>query len=101
MRCLFCDFAGHRRAVHAHLAADHADRVTTSAKSGTALVLTYEVGCPRCAFVVRRIVNPRGQDARFLDENASEIRLVAFDQLLYHVETAHAEAAATAEEGQR
>lgn len=91
MRCPFCDFEGHRRAVHSHLVVAHADRVTTTAKEGRALVLSYEIGCPRCDFVVRRIVNPRGQDPTFLDENAGEIRLVAFDQLLYHVETAHAE----------
>jgi hypothetical protein len=91
MRCPFCERDEHRRALHAHLAADHADRVTTEAKTGRALVLSYQVACPRCTFSVRRIVNPRGQDPRFLDENAGEIRLVAFDQLLYHMETAHAD----------
>ena len=82
MRCPYCSSEGHRRAVHAHLASGHADRVTTTAKTGGALVLSYEVACPHCAFVVKRIVNPRGQDPRFLDENSGEIRLVAFDQLL-------------------
>ena len=99
MRCPYCGLEAHRRAVHAHLATAHADQVVTSAKSGSALVLSYEVACPRCEFKVRRIVNPRGQDARFLEENAVEIRLVAFDQLLYHVETAHVEEAASPTEG--
>lgn len=91
MRCPFCPHELHRRALHAHLVAEHADRLTTTAKDGRALVLAYELACPRCDHVVRRIVNPRGQDPAFLDENAAEIRLVAFDQLLYHVEMAHAE----------
>lgn len=99
MRCPYCSVEAHRRAVHAHLATAHADRVTTSVKQGSALVLSYEVGCPRCELTVRRVVNPRGQDPQFLDENAGEIRLVAFDQLLYHVETAHAEETASPTEG--
>lgn len=91
MRCPFCEFTGHRRALHAHLATDHADRVVT--KEGANLQLTYELGCPACATVIKRVVNPRNRDPRFLDDNATEIRLVAFDQLLYHLEDAHAEPA--------
>lgn len=93
MRCLFCGLDGHHRAVHAHLVKDHAEQVVTAegrARDGVTSVLTYEVRCPRCEFSVKRIVNPRGQDPRFLEENAIEIRLVAFDQLLYHAEAAHA-----------
>lgn len=91
MRCPFCDLAGHRRAVHAHLSQDHADRVVTT--ENARLQLSYELACPACATVVRRIVNPRNRDPRFLEENAQEIRLVAFDQLLYHVEATHPELA--------
>lgn len=91
--CLFCDLEGHHRAIHAHLVKEHGDRVVTAegtARDGVTRVLTYEVRCPACDFAVKRIVNPRGQDPRFLEENAAEIRLVAFDQLLYHAEAAHA-----------
>lgn len=93
MRCPFCGFEAHHRAVHAHLVKEHGDTVVMSearARDGVTLVLTYEVRCPLCEFSVKRIVNPRGQDPRFLEENAAEIRLVAFDQLLYHAEAAHA-----------
>lgn len=93
LRCLFCDLEGHHRAIHAHLVQEHGDRVVTAegtARDGVTRVLTYEVRCPACDFAVKRIVNPRGQDPRFLEENAAEIRLVAFDQLLYHAEAAHA-----------
>lgn len=99
MRCPFCSMEAHRRALHAHLAATHADGVTTAAKSASTLMLTYEVSCPQCPFVVKRIVNPRGQDASFLEENSSEIRLVAFDQLLYHLESAHPDPTELAAEG--
>ena len=94
MRCPFCGLEGHHRAVHAHLVNEHGDRVVTTegkpVREGATPVLSYEVRCPLCEFSVKRIVNPRGQDPRFLEENAAEIRLVAFDQLLYHVEVAHA-----------
>ncbi len=96
LSCLFCDREGHHRAIHAHLVQEHGDRVVTAegtARDGVTRVLTYEVRCPRCDFAVKRIVNPRGQDPRFLEENAAEIRLVAIDQLLYHAEAAHAAAA--------
>ncbi len=92
MICPFCAFDGHRRAVHGHLVAEHADRVVTS--ENARLQLSYELPCPACATVIKRIVNPRNRDPRFLEENAAEIRLVAFDQLLYHVEGAHGEPAA-------
>lgn len=99
MSCPFCDFAGHHRAVHAHLATVHADRVVTTAKEGTSLLLRYEVRCPHCDFTAQRIVNPRGRDPDFLDEFAAEIRLVAFDQLLYHLEATHSEPAEQPAEG--
>lgn len=93
VRCVFCDQGGHHRAVHAHLVQEHGERVVMAegtARDGVTRVLTYEVRCPLCEFAVKRIVNPRGQDPRFLEENAAEIRLVAFDQLLYHAEATHA-----------
>ena len=97
--CPFCQFEGHHRALHAHLVAVHADRVVTTAQEGSSLLLRYEVGCPRCDFVAKRIVNPRGRDPEFLEEHAAEIRLVAFDQLLYHLEAAHGEPAEQPAEG--
>ncbi|HEY8647907.1 MAG TPA: hypothetical protein VIM50_00915 [Candidatus Limnocylindria bacterium] len=85
--------------MHAHLATAHADRVVTTAKEGSALLLRYEVRCPHCDFTAQRIVNPRGRDPDFLEEFAAEIRLVAFDQLLYHLEAAHSQPADLPAEG--
>jgi len=41
----------------------------------------------------------RGRDPDFLEEFAAEIRLVAFDQLLYHLEAAHSQSAELPAEG--
>lgn len=101
MSCPFCGLEGHRRALHAHMAARHAERVVTGEDAKQRL--SYELACPvilpggpACPTVIRRLVNPRNRDPRFLEENAAEIRLVAFDQLLYHLEEAHGEPAAEA-----
>lgn len=91
MRCPYCDVSGHRRAIHGHLAREHADRVVTA--ENARLQLSYELACPACGAVIKRVVNPRNRDPLFLEENAAEIRLVAFDQLLYHVEATHADLA--------
>lgn len=97
--CPYCGFTAQHRALHAHLATAHAERVTTTATEGATLLLRYEVRCPHCDFAAQRIVNPRGRDPEFLDEHATEIRLVAFDQLLYHLEAAHSEPAGQPAEG--
>lgn len=91
MHCPFCDVTGHVRMVHAHLATTHGERVTTTEKREPILMLSYELACPRCETKIKRLVNPRGRDPRFLEEHAAEIRLVAFDQLLYHLEAVHGE----------
>lgn len=85
MRCPFCATEGHRRAIHAHLAAEHGEKVVTT----DGPVRWMELACPDCDHRMKRIVKPRGRDPGFMEEHAREIRLVAFDQLLLHIETAH------------
>ncbi len=53
--------------------------------------MSYVVVCPRCQGAIRQPVKPRWRDPRFLTEFEQEIRLVAFDLLLYHLEDAHPE----------
>lgn len=55
--------------------------------------MQYVIGCPRCGGEIRRQVKPRWGDPGFLTEHEAEIRLVAFDLLLYHLEDAHPDAA--------
>lgn len=85
MTCAFCEFAGHRRAVHAHLAESHANQVRTRVEEESGRMF-FEVACPKCGKKVENRVKPRWRDPEFLEEFAAEIRLVAFDLLLYHLE---------------
>ncbi|MBI4627926.1 MAG: hypothetical protein HY729_04385 [Candidatus Rokubacteria bacterium] len=52
----------------------------------------YAIDCPRCGGEIRHPVKPRWGDPAFLEEFGEEIRLVAFDLLLYHLEDAHDDA---------
>jgi len=85
MTCAYCEFAGHRRAVHAHLEEAHAAEVRTRFDE-TKTQMFFELSCPKCAQTMEKRVKPRWQDPTFLEEYAREIRLVAFDLLLYHLE---------------
>ena len=93
MRCPFCEYAGARSELHLHLARDHPEAVETWTESAGRM--RYRVRCPKCeqAHVAR--VKPRSQDPEFLERFAHEIRLVAFDMLLHHVEGEHSVPAQT------
>jgi hypothetical protein len=53
--------------------------------------MEYRIACPRCGGEIRHQVKPRWRDPAFLAELEREIRLAAFDLLLYHLEDAHPE----------
>ncbi len=88
MRCPYCNIEGSRQAIHVHLTDQHGDKVMgrTDEQSGK---LFYRLDCPLCDEYSEREVNPRGRDPSFLQTFEREIRLVAFDLLLYHIEAAH------------
>jgi hypothetical protein len=88
MKCPYCPFEGPRRAIHAHAADTHASQVKTTADEASGQ-LFYDLTCPFCPQSLRKQVKPRLRDPAFLEEFAREIRLVAFDLLLYHLEDAH------------
>ncbi len=75
-------------ALHGHLGQAHLDRVTTERDEATGK-MKYIVGCPVCGLKHQHAVKPRYRDPRFLEEYKAEIALVAFDQLLYHLEEQH------------
>jgi hypothetical protein len=50
--------------------------------------MQYRIACPRCGGEIRHQMKPRRRDPAFLSEFEREIRLVAFDLLLYHLEDA-------------
>lgn len=88
MRCPYCDFEGARQKLHAHLTDQHGEHVV-GRRDETTGRLFYRLNCPLCDEYTEREVNPRGRDPTFLEAFEHEIRLVAFDQLLYHLEAAH------------
>ncbi|MEK7327088.1 MAG: hypothetical protein AAB217_17735 [Chloroflexota bacterium] len=90
MKCPHCDFADTRMKLHRHLAEAHLDLVTTEHDEETGK-MKYIVACPVCGLKYQHAVKPRYKDPRFLEEFKSEIALVAFDQLLYHLEEKHPE----------
>jgi hypothetical protein len=66
----------------------HGDAVAMEANQAEG-VMAYVITCPQCRGEIRHPVKPRWRDPGFLQEFEREIRLVAFDLLLYHLEDAH------------
>ena len=88
MHCPYCDVDGSRQVIHAHLTNSHGDKVVARYDERTGK-LYYRLDCPQCDEYSEREVNPRGHDPSFLQAFEREIRLVAFDLLLYHSEDMH------------
>lgn len=86
--CPFCDHSGTRREVHAHLTDTHPERleVWMNHEDGR---MRYRVACPVCSDAYEHRIKPRSKDPNFLETYANEIRMVAFDQLLNHLEAEH------------
>jgi hypothetical protein len=84
MNCPFCAEQAQIRPLHAHLVAEHGDRVRTE-EAGERIV--YVVTCPHCAAQYRKPI--KKADPQFLAEFAETIRLVAFDMLLNHILAEH------------
>ncbi len=85
MTCPFCDFEGHRMDLHAHLTDEHPEAISIyeDPESGK---LVFEMSCPLCHKSVKQ---PLKKSAHLLAEYEREIRMVAFDLLLYHLMDNH------------
>lgn len=90
MKCPYCDLQDSRGAVHRHLAEAHGEKVAirVDAERGRRY---YGITCPVCAAPYEHQVKPRNLDPDFILEFDREIKLVAFDMLLYHMQGEHAE----------
>lgn len=87
MTCPFCGFSGNRPELHAHLTDVHHGKVeTVTTLTGRSY---YQLTCPNCGESWRQEIKPRSHLSGFLEEYAREIRLVAFDQFIYHLQAAH------------
>lgn len=98
-RCPFCELEAPRPEVHAHMVQTHADRMEAwrDAASGR---MHYRVECPECGERYEKRIKPRSRDPRFLEEFAGEVRMVAFDMLLNHVEAEHGDGAEALDEAE-
>ncbi len=90
MMCPFCSFRESRGAVHRHLAEAHGDMVLLRVDDANGRRF-YGITCPLCQAPYEHQVKPRNRDPQFLQEFDREIKLVAFDMLLYHMQGEHAE----------
>jgi len=88
MKCPYCDQVGGLMATHRHLIDVHLEMVETQYDEEAAKMY-YLVPCPFCGLKYRHPVKPRRRDTHFLEEFKSEIAMVAFDQLLYHLLQQH------------
>lgn len=87
MNCPHCDFKGHRMDLHAHLLDSHPDavRIFVDPDAGR---MVFELICPLCRESVRQ---PMKKSAAVMESYKREIRMVAFDLLLYHLQEKHPE----------
>lgn len=69
--------------LHAHLVESHADEVVIGQEDER---LFFEMGCPLCH---ERVRQPLKKRASMLEGYEREIRMVAFDLLLYHLQEKH------------
>ncbi len=86
MDCPYCDVELGIRALHAHLADSHADRVTSEPFLDS---VAYVVTCPECGESYRRQMRKSAKDSEFVTEFERDIRLVAFDMLINHLLAEH------------
>lgn len=87
MTCPYCGYGGRRPELHAHLTDIHAGMVETVVSPTNRRY--YQLACPLCGDSWKQEIKPRLRDPGFLEEYAREIRIVAFDQFLYHLQAAH------------
>jgi hypothetical protein len=88
MDCPYCDFSGNRDSVHAHLGETHGEHVSVRVDEAKDRRY-YGIVCPVCDAPWEAEIKPRGRDPNFLTEFDREIKLVAFDMLLRHIEGEH------------
>ena len=86
MRCPYCDAELSIRALHAHLADEHADQITSDPFLDS---VAYVVTCPTCGESYRREMRKSAKDSEFVTEFERDITLVAFDMLINHLLAEH------------
>lgn len=90
MHCPYCAFQDSRGKVHQHLAEAHGEKVAIRVDEDKGKRF-YGIHCPVCQAPYEHQVKPRNDDPDFVREFDREIKLVAFDMLLYHMQGEHTE----------
>ncbi len=85
MDCSYCQFSGHRMDLHAHLVDQHSEKVHIYIEEASGKMV-YELRCPVCDEVAKKTLR---KPPHVLEEYQREIRMVAFDLLLYHLQDLH------------
>jgi hypothetical protein len=96
VKCPHCTFEGRRMDLHAHLVQAHPEGVDIFIDPGEGRMV-FEMRCPICSESVRQRLK---KSAAVLESYKREIRMVAFDLLLYHLAEKHPDAAAAENGGQ-
>jgi hypothetical protein len=86
MSCPYCGIELGIRALHAHLADEHGDRIESEPFFDS---VAYVVTCPECGERYRRQMRKSAKDSEFVNEFDRDIRLVAFDMLINHLLAEH------------
>lgn len=90
IKCIYCGEMGGLRVIHRHLVDNHLNEVMTNRKEDSN-EMQYDLECKFCDEVITKKVKPRSHNEKFLDEFKSEIAIVAFDRLIYHLVEDHTE----------
>ncbi len=88
--CPYCEERADRLDLHGHLVDDHGDRLQTVVAEDRESI-QFALPCPECdeEGFSKEIKRPKGDADRVVDLYRDEISMIAFDQLLYHLEDDH------------
>jgi len=88
--CPYCDAEDDRLGLHGHLVDEHGERLQTDVADDFESIL-FTLPCPECdeQSFSKEIKRPKGDADRVVDLYRDEIGMIAFDQLLYHLEDEH------------
>lgn len=88
--CPYCEATDDRLGLHGHLVDEHVDHLQTVVADDLESI-AFGLPCPECdeEGFSKEIQRPKGDADRVVDLYRDEISMIAFDQLLYHLEDEH------------
>ena len=88
--CPYCGVTDDRLGIHGHLVDEHADELRTDIPDSNDAI-HFALPCPECdeESFSQKIRRPREDAHRVQDTYRDELAMIAFDQLLYHLDEEH------------